>query len=77
LGNPVGAGDAFVAGIAVSLAHGASLEDTLRLGCAWAVVSLHSPWAGHVDPDAVAAVKLQIVVDPIANIAVAETEDGP
>jgi tagatose 6-phosphate kinase len=75
-GNPVGAGDALVAGIATSLVDGASLVDTLRLGCAWALASLHSPWAGHVDPDAVAAATPQVVVDPIANLVAAETEGG-
>lgn len=75
-GNPVGAGDALVAGMAMGLVDGASLVDTLRLGCAWALASMHSPWAGHVDPDAVAAAKPQVVVDLIANLAADEKRNA-
>jgi tagatose 6-phosphate kinase len=74
-GNPVGAGDALVAGIATSLVDGASLVDTLRVGCAWALASLQSPWAGHVDPRAVAEAASQVVVEPMTNLLAAETED--
>jgi tagatose 6-phosphate kinase len=67
-GNPVGAGDALVAGIAKSLADGASLVDTLRLGCAWALASLNSPWAGHVEQNDVVAALPQVLVDQLADL---------
>lgn len=68
-GNPVGAGDALVAGIAVGLVNGASLEDILLLGCAWALASLESPWAGHVSPDALAAAQPRVIVEPVESLA--------
>lgn len=67
-GNPVGAGDALVAGVASTLVEQTALVESLRLGCAWALASLQSPWAGHVDQREVAAALPQVVVDPVADL---------
>lgn len=48
-GNPTGAGDAVVAGLALALARGADLTESLRHGCALGAAAVLRPVAGEVD----------------------------
>ncbi len=48
--NAVGSGDAFVAGFALGLAEGRSLEDVARLACAMGTANASSWDIGHFDP---------------------------
>ncbi len=48
--NPVGAGDCFVAGVAIALLAGASDVDMVRAGMAAASASCERPTAGRLDP---------------------------
>jgi 1-phosphofructokinase family hexose kinase len=48
--NPIGAGDAFAAGLAVGLERGAGLADAAVLGVATAAASVAHPVAGMFDP---------------------------
>jgi 1-phosphofructokinase family hexose kinase len=52
--NPIGAGDALVAGVAVALERGATLRDAVTLGVATAAASVAHPLAGGVDGRALA-----------------------
>ncbi|MEO7979592.1 MAG: PfkB family carbohydrate kinase [Sporichthyaceae bacterium] len=53
--NPVGAGDALVAGVAVALARGESLPAAVRFGVASAADSVRRPGPADVEPSAVTA----------------------
>jgi 1-phosphofructokinase family hexose kinase len=53
--NPVGAGDAMVAGVAVALERGQSLPAAVRYGVAAAADSVRRPGPAEVEPAAVAA----------------------
>jgi tagatose 6-phosphate kinase len=64
-GNPVGAGDAMTAGLAAGMAEGTALAGSLGRGCAWAVASLRSPWAGYVDPRDATALRFEISVETL------------
>lgn len=48
-GNPIGAGDAFTAGVALKLSERAAFREALRYGAAAAITSLRSPTAGRVE----------------------------
>jgi tagatose 6-phosphate kinase len=48
-GNPTGAGDALVAALAVGVADGLPIEDTLRLAIGASVAAVLDPVAGHID----------------------------
>lgn len=61
-GNPIGAGDAFTAGVAVKLADGSSLPEALRQGAAAALASLRTPTAGRLDLSALTAARTQVDV---------------
>lgn len=50
-GNPIGAGDAFTAALALALTNGKPFEQALREGAAAALASLRAPTAGVLDPD--------------------------
>jgi sugar/nucleoside kinase (ribokinase family) len=53
--NPVGAGDAMVAGVAVALERGQSLPAAVRYGIATAADSVRRPGPAEVEPAAVSA----------------------
>jgi tagatose 6-phosphate kinase len=63
-GNPTGAGDALVAGLAreLSLDRNVALADLVREPVAMAAAAVLSPHAGELDPDVVAAQRAQVVV---------------
>lgn len=61
--NPVGAGDAMVAGVAVALERGEPLPAAVRYGVATAAESVRRPGPAEVEPDAVAAL-LEAVRSP-------------
>jgi 1-phosphofructokinase family hexose kinase len=48
--NPIGAGDAFAAGLAAALERGAGLAAAARAGIAAGAASVESPLAGDLDP---------------------------
>ena len=50
-GNPIGAGDAFSAALAMALLDKQPLEQGLRKGAAAALASLRAPTAGALNPD--------------------------
>ncbi len=62
-GNPTGAGDACVAALAAGLAAGAPPADTLRDAVAWSAAAVLQPVAGVVDPDDVARLRAQILLE--------------
>ncbi|TMQ99117.1 1-phosphofructokinase family hexose kinase [Actinomadura soli] len=66
-GNPTGAGDALVAGLAAGLASGLSWPDRLRNAVALAACAVRSPVAGEVDAAALPAL--------LARVAVTREED--
>jgi len=49
--NPVGCGDAFVAGLAIAVAEDEPPERCLRFATAVAAANALTPWAGFVEPD--------------------------
>lgn len=49
-GNPTGAGDAGVAGVASILAAGGTPTELLRRACAWSAAAVLAPLAGSIDP---------------------------
>ncbi|MGH2862303.1 MAG: 1-phosphofructokinase family hexose kinase [Solirubrobacteraceae bacterium] len=49
-GNPIGAGDAFSAALALALTNGTPFEQALAQGAAAALASLRAPTAGALDP---------------------------
>ena len=49
-GNPIGAGDAFSAALAMALTNDEPFEEALRHGAAAALASLRAPTAGALDP---------------------------
>lgn len=64
-GNPIGAGDAFTAGVVRLLVTGASFVEALGAGAATALASLRCPTAGHVDPADADAALLDVSVEPM------------
>ncbi len=61
-GNPVGAGDALVAGLAMSRVKEATWPQTLVTATSLAMASVSSPWAGEVDPAEAAALAATVRV---------------
>jgi fructose-1-phosphate kinase PfkB-like protein len=55
LRNPIGCGDAMLAGLLARLAAGAEVVDALRFGVALAAADAESPVAGRPDPARAAA----------------------
>lgn len=53
-GNPTGAGDAFTAGLAASMAAGLDWPGRLRRASAWAAGAVARPTAGEIDPSVAA-----------------------
>jgi len=67
-GNPTGAGDALVAGLARQL-HAdrhVALADLVREPVAMAAAAVLSPRAGELDPDVVAAQRVHVIVDGVS-----------
>jgi tagatose 6-phosphate kinase len=54
-GNPVGAGDAFSAGLALAMVAHKPFDEALKEGAAAAIASLQTPTAGAIDPAAMRA----------------------
>jgi tagatose 6-phosphate kinase len=61
-GNPTGAGDALVAGIALGLAGGHALPDLLAEAVALSAASVLQPHAGDIDPAHVAELRSGVVI---------------
>jgi len=49
--NPIGAGDAFVAGLASALERGRAIQEAVLEAVAAGAASVETPLAGHLDPD--------------------------
>ncbi|HEX3589292.1 MAG TPA: hexose kinase [Pseudonocardiaceae bacterium] len=64
-GNPTGAGDALVAGLAAGLADGHRLPDMLTDAVALAAAAVLHPHAGAVDPTEVDRQRAGVVVQPM------------
>ncbi|HOD96257.1 MAG TPA: 1-phosphofructokinase family hexose kinase [Candidatus Hydrogenedentes bacterium] len=62
--NPVGSGDALVAGFALGLTQGRSLEDTARLGIAMGTANAMTWDIGVFHPEEVAALQSRITITP-------------
>ncbi|MFC4057803.1 1-phosphofructokinase family hexose kinase [Planomonospora corallina] len=65
-GNPTGAGDALVAGLALGLVEGTPWPERLRLAAALGAAAVAVPVAGDVDPEVLRAVRPRIRVEPAA-----------
>ncbi|WP_084961748.1 1-phosphofructokinase family hexose kinase [Thermoactinospora rubra] len=62
-GNPTGAGDALVAGLALGLAEGTAWPDTLRRAAALGAAAVAAPVAGDFDRGVYAEVLPKIVIE--------------
>lgn len=60
LRNPVGCGDAMLAGLLARLAAGAGPEAALRHATALGAADAESPWAGHPDPARAARLEAEV-----------------
>lgn len=65
-GNPTGAGDAFTAGLAASMATGCDWPQRLRRACSWAAAAVARPVAGELDPATAADHEARISIQEIA-----------
>lgn len=63
-GNPTGAGDALVAGLALGLARGTPWPDRLRTAAALGAAAVATPVAGEIDFEVYQAVRNAIGVEP-------------
>lgn len=70
-GNPTGAGDALVAGLARGLSANRHdpLTDLVREPVAMAAAAVLSPYAGELDPDVVAAQRAGVVVRDLGGVS--------
>lgn len=59
--SAVGSGDAFVAGLAVGLVNGDTIEEALTLAAACGAANAAEPLTGYVNPEKVQELKKQIV----------------
>ncbi|MEA2255187.1 MAG: 1-phosphofructokinase [Solirubrobacteraceae bacterium] len=64
VGNPIGAGDAFVGGLAVALERGEDMDRAVVHGMATAAASVETETAGVVDPARVAALGVALRAAP-------------
>lgn len=64
--NAVGSGDSFVAGIAIGLSRGLSIEDTLRLGSACGTANVLEAESGWVDPQKVKEISQKVQLTQLA-----------
>jgi len=65
--NPVGSGDALVAGLALGLAEGRSLEATAKLACAMGAANASSWDIGHFDVATVARLEKGVAVSAASS----------
>jgi len=63
--NPIGCGDCLAAGFAAGLARGLPPSDAMRLGVAAASENCRTLLAGRLEPQAVAQVAQQVVLEPV------------
>ncbi len=70
--NPIGAGDAFVAGLAVGLARGWPFEEAVRLAVAAGSASVETLQPGALNPERVEEFRQRVVLQPL-KAAGAET----
>jgi 1-phosphofructokinase family hexose kinase len=62
-GNPTGAGDALVAALAAGLASGSTWRRTVQDAVAWSAAAVLQPIAGEIDPDDVARLASQVLME--------------
>ena len=62
-GNPTGAGDALVAALAAGLAAGSSWQQMVQDAVTWSAAAVLQPIAGDIDPDDVARLSPQVLVE--------------
>jgi 1-phosphofructokinase family hexose kinase len=62
-GNPTGAGDALVAALAAGLATGSSWQQMVQDAVTWSAAAVLQPVAGGIDPDDVARLAPQVVME--------------
>ncbi|GAA4587502.1 1-phosphofructokinase family hexose kinase [Planotetraspora phitsanulokensis] len=65
-GNPTGAGDALVAGLALGLVEATPWPDRLRRATALGAAAVAAPLAGDVDPDVYLALHPEIGIEPVS-----------
>jgi tagatose 6-phosphate kinase len=63
--NPIGSGDAFTAGITLSLIRGDDLGEACRWGCAAGTANALTLMAGEVDPDAVNRLSKEVRLEQV------------
>lgn len=66
--NPVGSGDAFLAGLIAAYGDGAKDDDALRFACACGTASSLTLRAGRFNPTEVARVAAEVAVHPISLV---------
>jgi tagatose 6-phosphate kinase len=69
-GNPIGAGDAFSAGLALALIDKKPFDEALRQGAACALASLRAPTAGALDPEDVQTALPAVQIEHSPGVAV-------
>lgn len=62
--SPIGSGDSLAGGMAAGLADRLPIAEAARLGCACAVANALTELAGHVKPDDVDRLRLELVLNP-------------
>ena len=62
-GNPTGAGDALVAALAAGLAGGSTWQQMVQDAVTWSAAAVLQPIAGEIDPDDVARLAPQVLVE--------------
>jgi 1-phosphofructokinase family hexose kinase len=62
-GNPTGAGDALVAALAAGLASGSTWRQMVQDAVTWSAAAVLQPTAGEIDPDDVAQLAPQVLVE--------------
>jgi tagatose 6-phosphate kinase len=67
MGNPIGAGDAFSAGVAGMLADAQPFSAALREGAAAAIASLRAPTAGSLEPSDLEAASSLVEIQPLGK----------
>ncbi len=67
IGNPIGAGDAFTAGVAALLSDSQPFSEALREGAAAALASLRAPTAGRLELPDLKAAKSLVEIEPIGK----------
>jgi tagatose 6-phosphate kinase len=62
-GNPTGAGDALVAALAAGLASRSTWQQTVQDAVTWSAAAVLQPIAGEIDPDDVARLASQVLME--------------